>query len=88
MRRSAPGRDRTRAQLGAIGRIEAGEDALDPALLETAAAGLARAADMGNGGFGGAPKFPPPRALEFLMARGETEIAERTLDAMAARRHL
>src|SRR3954470_6928953 len=51
--------DRTRAQLGAVGRIEAGEDALDPALLEAAAAALAGSADMANGGFGGAPKFPP-----------------------------
>jgi uncharacterized protein YyaL (SSP411 family) len=76
--------DRTRAQLGAVGRIEAGEDALDPALLEAAAATLAGSADMANGGFGGAPKFPPASALEFLMARGETVIVERTLDAMAS----
>jgi uncharacterized protein len=76
--------DRTRAQLGAIGRIEAGQDALDPALLDTAAAALARAADMANGGVGGAPKFPPASALEFLMTRGETVIVKRTLDAMAA----
>src|SRR3954447_6044298 len=76
--------DRTRAQLGAVGRIEAGEDALDPALLEAAAATLAGSADMANGGFGGAPKFPPASALEFLMARGETVIVERTLDAIAS----
>ena len=30
--------------------------------------------DRANGGFGGAPKFPPASALEFLLRRGETEM--------------
>ena len=37
-----------------------------------------------HGGFGGAPKFPPASALELLLARGEREVVERTLDAMLA----
>ena len=37
-----------------------------------------------RGGFGGAPKFPPASALELLLARGEREVVERTLDAMLA----
>jgi uncharacterized protein len=36
-------------------------------LLDAAAAELARAFDRDNGGFGGAPKFPPSMALEFLL---------------------
>ena len=44
-------------------------------------------ADLSNGGFGGAPKFPPASALEFLLARGEREVATRTLDAHGLRRH-
>ena len=40
-------------------------------------------ADIEHGGFGGAPKFPPASALELLLARGETEVVEATLDAMA-----
>ena len=40
------------------------------AILEDAVAGLRRSADLVNGGFGGAPKFPPPSALELLLARG------------------
>src|SRR5205823_12849882 len=37
-----------------------------------------------NGGFGGAPKFPPASAIEFLLGQGETEMALGTLRAMAA----
>jgi uncharacterized protein YyaL (SSP411 family) len=73
----------TREQLGAIGRIKPSEQPLQREALETAVEGLREAADMQNGGFGGAPKFPPASALEFLLARGETEIPRLTLDAMA-----
>jgi uncharacterized protein len=36
-------------------------------LLDVAYAGMARSYDSINGGFGGAPKFPPAMALEFLL---------------------
>jgi uncharacterized protein len=39
--------------------------------------------DLRNGGFGGAPKFPPHSALEFLLEQGETEMSLGTLRAMA-----
>ena len=39
---------------------------LTDAVLDTAAAELLKQADRHNGGFGGAPKFPPTMALEFL----------------------
>ena len=74
----------TRARLGAIGQIEPDADAPDGRLLEIAVATLRDAADMERGGFGGAPKFPPAAALELLMARGERDVVERTLDAMMA----
>ncbi len=73
----------TRSQLGAIAEVQPSEGPLEPEALEAAVAGLRRDADLANGGFGGAPKFPPASALEFLLSRGETEIPERTLDAMA-----
>ncbi len=41
-------------------------------------------ADPVNGGFGGAPKFPPASAIEFLLARGESEVVTRALDGMLA----
>ncbi|HEX2095833.1 MAG TPA: thioredoxin domain-containing protein [Solirubrobacterales bacterium] len=81
LRARAPG---TKARLGAIGRIEPSEETPDARLLDAAVATLREGADMQRGGFGGAPKFPPASALELLLARGETEIVERTLDAMMA----
>jgi uncharacterized protein YyaL (SSP411 family) len=36
-------------------------------LLDTAYAGMVKSYDSLNGGFGGAPKFPPAMALEFLL---------------------
>jgi hypothetical protein len=40
--------------------------------------------DRNNGGWGGAPKFPPHCTLEFLLAAGDVELAPATLRAMAA----
>ncbi|MGI8477388.1 MAG: thioredoxin domain-containing protein [Thermomicrobiales bacterium] len=60
-------------------------------ILETAATGLGRLFDGGNGGFGSAPKFPQPSVLEFLLRRHRSAGDERaakmvrlTLDKMAA----
>ncbi len=75
---------RIREQLAAVGRVEPAQEPADPGLLDAAVAALGQAADRRNGGFGGAPKFPPASALEFLLARGDTEIVELTLDRMAA----
>jgi len=72
-----------RARLAAIARVE---PAASPqaAMLNEAIERLRMAADRARGGFGGAPKFPPASAIELLLARGETEIPELTLDAMLA----
>ncbi|MFN2531272.1 MAG: thioredoxin domain-containing protein [Pyrinomonadaceae bacterium] len=40
---------------------------LSPELLDAAAAGIIKGYDNINGGFGGAPKFPPAMSLEFLL---------------------
>ncbi|MDX2139100.1 MAG: thioredoxin domain-containing protein [Chloroflexota bacterium] len=44
-----------------------GIDPLDEDLLKQAQAGMARNFDAQHGGFGGAPKFPNPMNLEFLL---------------------
>jgi len=44
-----------------------GEAKLDPALLRRAVESLGQAFDMANGGFGTAPKFPHPSAIELLL---------------------
>ena len=75
--------DRVRQSLSAVGRLEQSQDPLTPELLDQAVQGLLQRSDPQNGGFGGAPKFPPASALEFLLARGETEQVTKSLDAMA-----
>jgi uncharacterized protein YyaL (SSP411 family) len=74
----------TRARLGAIGEIEPRGDLPGPSELEEAVKRLLGAADRQSGGFGGAPKFPPASSLELLLARGDAEVPELTLDAMLA----
>jgi uncharacterized protein YyaL (SSP411 family) len=74
----------TKARLGAIGLVEPNPEPPESGQLEEAVARLRASADLERGGFGDAPKFPPASALELLLARGEREIAERTLDSMAA----
>jgi uncharacterized protein YyaL (SSP411 family) len=81
IRERAPG---VRARLGAIGEVEPRPDLPGAAELEEAVRRLLGAADRHNGGFGGAPKFPPASALELLLARGETQHVELTLDRMLA----
>jgi uncharacterized protein YyaL (SSP411 family) len=65
------------------------EDEPTEEILQRAAAVLASSFDAEWGGFGGAPKFPQPMTIEFLLrmnargAPGTLEMAERTLDKMA-----
>jgi uncharacterized protein YyaL (SSP411 family) len=47
--------------------MQAGEEPIDEAVLAGAVATLSREFDVQNGGFGGAPKFPPTMVLEFLL---------------------
>jgi hypothetical protein len=69
-------------------RLRGGE-ALDPGILERAGLQLAKRYDPEHGGFGGAPKFPTPHNLLFLLrlAQRSGEAAPRdmvleTLEAM------
>jgi uncharacterized protein len=68
-----------------------GGQSLGPAILERAARALAQEFDPAEGGFGGAPKFPPAMRLELLIRWGRRtaepsarEMAETTLEKMAA----
>jgi uncharacterized protein YyaL (SSP411 family) len=78
--------DHLRAQLV----VPAGTDDIEPRQLEAAVARLAATFDAAHGGFGGAPKFPPPMILEFLLRAwrrtGDDEtlrMVTRTLNGMA-----
>jgi len=66
-------------------------DDLTPEILTAASEQLAQSFDARNGGFGGAPKFPQPAALEFLLRQdkrsgGQREaiMVQRTLERMAS----
>ena len=62
----------------AASSLAAAGGALDRAVLEGAYRSLAHTYDQPHGGFGGAPKFPPSMALDFLVrhwARTGTEFA-------------
>ena len=59
-------------------------------VLDTTVAGIERQFDATNGGWGGAPKFPQPMTIEFLLRRAAATgdarplaVARRSLDAMA-----
>ncbi|CAN5758087.1 thioredoxin domain-containing protein [soil metagenome] len=66
-----------------------GEDHLGESIADEATDGLRRAFDARWGGVGGAPKFPQPMTLEFLLRRsvrgslGAREMVTTTLDRMA-----
>jgi uncharacterized protein len=83
--------DRLTEALGQGGRMVAGEEVPGPEVLDHAINQLHQAFDAEWGGFGGAPKFPTPQNLDFVLrglARtGGDElrtIAVTTLDAMAS----
>jgi uncharacterized protein YyaL (SSP411 family) len=71
-----------------LNETAAGE--VSPAMLEEAVAGMKRAFDSVNGGFGRAPKFPHPGAMALLLHRlwdrpdgTARTILDRTLEGMA-----
>ncbi|MGW5424455.1 thioredoxin domain-containing protein [Streptomyces sp. NPDC003943] len=76
--------------LGARSLAFGGEGVPDDSELAQALLGLTREYDAKHGGFGGAPKFPPSMALEFLLrhhartgAEGALQMAADTCEAMA-----
>ena len=76
-------------QLAEQSRTPTAGEAPGPALLDAAVAQIERSFDGPNGGWGGAPKFPQPMTVEFLLRRaaaGDSRalpMARRTLDRMA-----
>jgi uncharacterized protein YyaL (SSP411 family) len=79
------------AHLDLAERAPAGSGAVGAEALDTAALAAARDFDRVQGGFGGAPKFPPSMRLELLVRRwartgqeSAREMVEKTLAKMAA----
>jgi uncharacterized protein len=80
--RAGAGRIVQRLSGGAL--LEPSEEPIDPRVLDTAVERLRTGHDRVHGGFGGAPKFPPSDALEFLLRRGERFVVDNTLRKMAS----
>jgi len=78
------GADRLREQLTGAARLEPRAAAVSEQELDQAVENLHAAYDPVNGGFGPAPKFPQASVLEFLLLRGEVEIAGATLEKIAS----
>ena len=64
--------------------MAAGEEAIDEGVLAGAVTALQRDFDVTNGGFGGAPKFPPSMVLEFLLRHAARVGAGESSGAQAA----
>ncbi|MBK8595250.1 MAG: thioredoxin domain-containing protein [Holophagales bacterium] len=87
----AKGADEIVAQVGNANRIteRTGREALSAATGNVLTETLKRTFDARHGGFGGAPKFPPHLALEWLLLKGAEgdsiarSMALKTLDEMA-----
>jgi uncharacterized protein YyaL (SSP411 family) len=75
--------EQLRERLSAGALLKPAAEPIEEASLVRALEGLRGSFDVVNGGFGGAPKFPPASVIEFLMARGEREMALYTLRSMA-----
>ncbi len=81
--------ERVTAALRRSDALRASDEPLTEAILQQAVAGLSGAFDPDWGGFGGAPKFPQPMTLEFLLRMhlrgtpGALDMVTRTLDRMA-----
>jgi uncharacterized protein len=77
-------------ELGRLNAARESNELLSTKALETAYRGIVKSYDPVNGGFGGAPKFPPAMTLEFLLqtyyrtGRQEAlEVVTQTCDKMA-----
>jgi len=78
------GGERLRAQLAGGAGLAPSQEPITAAVLDGAVGALRQTFDARHGGFGAAPKFPQASVIEFLLVRGEREMALQSLRAMAA----
>ncbi|HYY45307.1 MAG TPA: thioredoxin domain-containing protein, partial [Actinomycetota bacterium] len=78
------------SRVGALAHLPAQDQDVPEGIIEQAVAHLSASFDRAHGGFGGAPKFPQPMVIDFLLSAGARgvggalDMAETTLEAMAA----
>src|SRR6516165_8564599 len=78
------GGERVRERLSGGALLAPSPEPITSGELDAAVRRLRESFDPAHGGFGRAPKFPQASAIEFLLLRGEREMALTTLRAMAA----
>jgi uncharacterized protein YyaL (SSP411 family) len=78
------GGERLRERLSSGALLGPSSEPITDAGLDAAVGRLRESFDWAHGGFGRAPKFPHASVIEFLLLRGESEMALTTLRAMAA----
>ena len=78
------------AELNRLSLARESNEPLTQALLDQAFRGIVKSYDAVNGGFGGAPKFPPAMSLEFLLrvyhrtgSQEALDVVDHTLRKMA-----
>ena len=67
-------------RMGWSGRVSTGQNPLTVDALHQAYSNLASGFDYQNGGIGGAPKFPQPMTLEFLLRYHHRGFSERAME--------
>ena len=75
--------DRIVSRLQGAAHLEAADSDLAAVDLDAAVEALRDGYDFEHGGWGRAPKFPAASVIDFLLRRGETEMALHALRAMA-----
>jgi hypothetical protein len=78
------GGERIAQRLSGAAALQPSKEPMDARVLDESVRALRAGYDQVHGGFGGAPKFPPASAIEFLLRRGELEMTSHTLMAMAS----
>jgi uncharacterized protein len=73
-----------RERLSGGAGLKPSSEPIEVGAIDVAVANLKELFDPVNGGFGGPPKFPQASAIEFLLCRGEQDMALKTLSAMAS----
>jgi uncharacterized protein YyaL (SSP411 family) len=71
-------------RLAGAAALEPSANPIEPGVLDAAVEQLRAMYDPAWGGWGGAPKFPMSSTIEFLLARGESEMSLATLRQMAS----
>jgi uncharacterized protein len=76
--------ERLVAHLSVSAQIEPEPGAVEPGLVRSAVAAVCALEDRAHGGFGAAPKFPQPSAVELLLAAGDSAARDAALRALRA----